>query len=313
MEEPVASTPPTNVAHGAARLTWRKIVLLVLLLAAGAWLGLGYLQVRQERSALRELALLGGEVGERTQSNAPRWLQSLLGEEFFTDASKITFQPGEINSSRLAPLALLRSLESVDLSLTNADDRAVPFLARLPELTTLFLKGTAVTDKGVAGLAHAAKLERLDLSGCPITPAAGESLAEIRSLRFLWLDDTPLGDAGPQSLSLLRLEFLSLNRCQLTDASGEQVRRMNTLRSVRLAGNTIGDPALTEIGQMQPLSNLLDLSDCPVTDAGLESLGQLIYLRSLDLRGSQATSAGIMRLRRTLPRCRILADASPEG
>lgn len=156
---------------------YRLRTLLVLVLFAS--IGMSWVAVRMERARRQQAALAAiGKSGPMlcsTEGAAPPglgWLESVLGEGFFTRVVEL-----RINHSKT----------------TNAD---LAHLRDLPELRLLLLDGPNVTDAGLAHLEGLPHLQTLWLYRAPITDAGLEHLGSVPHLERLVLHDTRVTKEG---------------------------------------------------------------------------------------------------------------------
>ena len=67
---------------------WTLLVVVTLFAIACSWLAVKIRQARREGQVVAEIEELGGEV-TRKDSGAPRWLRTLLGDDFFVTVIQI--------------------------------------------------------------------------------------------------------------------------------------------------------------------------------------------------------------------------------
>ena len=322
----------------------------VVVLTAAVFLTVMYRQAARQREAVAAVRRLGGWVcyncrydasGRMTSASppGPRWLRSLLGDDFF----------GRVEGVKLSSVERLEGLGDFQLlsrPCPGVTDDAMRHVAALPDLQWLALSGTEITDAGLAQLEALAGLQRLWLDDTQVSDAGLEHLAALTRLRTLSLRRTRTSDAGlvhlaalagldrlhlegtdctlPGVLHLLTglqnrslpeaLTVAGLAKCDdagqvvsldlSTTGAGDEalthVERLPHLQWLFLAGTTITDAGLVHLEKLSELT-LLDLTDTDVTDAGLEHLADLKKLRDVHLTGSKATPAGIRLLRQRLP------------
>jgi hypothetical protein len=111
--------------------------------------------------------------------------------DFLAPAPQFRQQADEAISDRgLAGLASLTKLRELSLYWWGADDKWLPFIAKLPHLEILVLGGEAdarVTDAGLGNLSNMRSLTFLDLRGAHVTDAGLdhlEGLVNLKCLRF---------------------------------------------------------------------------------------------------------------------------------
>jgi hypothetical protein len=197
-------------------------------------------------------------------------------------------------------------------------------LAAFKKLAHLELSGAQVTDESLRvlcdlGLVHTlgqtrprwrdpvpktdAEVVALDLSGAGLTDGGMKELARLKNLTFLDVRKTQVSGAGLRDLApLKKLVTLHLDREQMTDA---------TLHNLRAAGLLHALADAKAKGNARPRSadevHVLTLNGT-LTDAGLLELVGLKNLTELHLVQTNVSDAGITRLRKALPECRIFID-----
>lgn len=104
-------------------------------------------------------------------------------------------------------------LAEADLTLSTMDSAALSGLAGLKSLRSLNVSQTAADDAFVASLSDLPCLEILNLFGTKVTPASADSLAKTKSLRTVYVAGTGFDAAGALALEQ-----------KLTAANGRPVR-----------------------------------------------------------------------------------------
>ena len=100
---------------------------------------------------------------------------------------------------------------------------------------------------------------------------------------------------------------LSLTRTNTGDSALVAMARMPHLTQVQLAYTQVSDAGLVHLRGLQHLE-VLNLVGTKISDAGLRSLETLPRLRSLYLLETNTTADGVARLRRAMPRLRIVRE-----
>ena len=108
-------------------------------------------------------------------------------------------------------------LVEADLTLSTMDAAAMSGLAGLKSLRSLNVSQTAANDAFVASISGLPALEILNLFGTKVTPACGDSLAKMKSLRTVYVAGTGIDAAGAKALEE-----------RLTVAHGRPVRIVGT-------------------------------------------------------------------------------------
>lgn len=147
----------------------------------------------------------------------------------------------------LEPLAQLISLQSLNLSNTNASDLTP--IRNLPDLVSLNLANTKVSD--LSPLKYATEVEKLDISNTKIT-----DIAVIEKMT--------------------ELVELNLKRTRVTDISA--LSKLITLRKVNLK-----ETKITALNPIQELTALTDLNLSSTAIQELAPLSQLTNLQYLDI------------------------------
>jgi internalin A len=251
-----------------------------------------------------------------------------------------------VGDSDLASLAEVRTLSRLDLSQTRISDHGLRQLKNAPAIADLNLRyAELITDEGISALKTWKHLKRLDIEGTKVTDSALQHLSSLGSLETLNIGYVLVTDAGIEALtSLTHLKELTLGGNKLTDAGLQALREMPGLTSLDLGGAQRTDSGLWSVSFTQPgleaiatlrdlrhlrlegtlisargletikglaRLDLLDLHDCArVADDAIPILAAMPMLHSVDLTGTKVTPAGLEKLRRAKPDCRILLAAS---
>jgi hypothetical protein len=265
------------------RFSLRFLMLLVVVLAIPmAW------KVNRAQNQRRVMAELGplhprvlydyqtsrinGVVTASTsaQPPGPAWLRKFLGDEYFVDIFQLMIDGPGVNDKTLALISTLPRLESVGLTNTaEISDDGLIHLAGMQSLEFLTLFSDRITGKGIAHLAGPKRLKKLWVSG----QVTDDYLQQVSKL---------------ENLELLHVYGVD----QITDSGLAQVAKLTKLRSLNL-----GDGGWFDSG----------VQDCmKVTDQGLENLHALKNLKDLELNTTEASRAGVEKLRNALPNCKVL-------
>ena len=91
---------------------------------------------------------------------------------------------------------------------------------------------------------------------------------------------------------------------KLTKANLEEVEELS------LEGTNITDAGLKELTKLKKLTELVLFGCKQITDTGLKELAKLTRLDVLWLSETKVTKAGVARLQKALPKCRIYSNAT---
>jgi F-box/leucine-rich repeat protein 14 len=180
---------------------------------------------------------------------------------------------------------------------------------------------------GVARADDEAIVKRLKAVGVPVGPFDSEGglavildknnldtalpeLCELRTLRSVCLNHLGLTDNQLRRVCALGVKHLHFCDCSITAARLKIVARARGLEGLGLTDTAIIDSTITDEGlaELKGLRDLkyLHLDGAALTDAGLHHFEGMKKLRQLDLGCCRnVTDAGVARLQKALPQCRI--------
>ncbi len=255
-------------------MRYRLRTLLIAISILGIWLGLQANRVNRQRRAVAAINAARAKLSydyERDNAlniipnaspSAPKWLRSLVGDDYFRRVTLVDFSFGYHDRQRLGfpPIAdddlqcllLLPDVRTLEIGRSEVTDTGLVNLRNLKHLRTLYLYHTKVSGSGLSHLQSLQHLECLDLKGAPVTPAGFQHLGKLNHLVSLGLDDTPLTDDDLQSLlTLTNLKTLTLGNTAITDAGLPNLARLTTLE-ILLLPPTISDDGLAKIKASLP-------------------------------------------------------------
>ncbi|KAG2696104.1 hypothetical protein I3760_07G043200 [Carya illinoinensis] len=201
-------------------------------------------------------------------------------------------------------LAVLRSLEVLNLANNFFEDSILPSLTQLSSLTTLVLAGNShlgnwTTAAGSKSLSRLDNLETLDISRTNFSRSTISSLSTtVKSSSLRNLNLAGLGMEGPlpaQELSAFEnLERLDLSDNRLTDGLTPKelhgLSKLSKLKHLILRGNNFGNQTFKVLGAQLPALESLDLSynymEGPLSIKEFHGLSKLSKLKHLDLSGN---------------------------
>jgi alpha-glucosidase len=217
---------------------------------------------------------------------------------------------------RLGGTVFLRDGQVVEVNLnrTKISDEQLALLTGFPALTDLSLEGTMIGDQGLAHLEHLAEFQWLNLYRTRVGNAGLAHLKRLSKLEHLPLGQTRVSDDGLAHLtSLRRLTYLGLRGDSITDAGLVHVGRLTSLTGLHLGQTNVTDDGMTLLEPLIRLKSLW-LHDTKVGDAAVPALARLKSLENVYLQRSHVTIAGVRKLTRALPFCRIYyrSEREPE-
>jgi hypothetical protein len=249
-------------------------VLTVAVALPCSWFAVKLQHAKRQREAVGEIETIGRGVAYYdwqvdadfnvlgSQPPGPKWLRSLLGDDFFQTVNLFRFDlmyfGGKATDAEVEHLVVLSQLRFLDLSRTQVTDAGVKHLRGLSELKLLNLEDTKVTDAGLGHLRDLSKLRELYLSGTPVTDAGLEHLKGLSQLQTLCLGGTQVTDAGTEHLKgLSRLAYLNLSDTQVTDAGLEHLTGLSRLKDLWLKGTHVSDAGTKRLQQALPNCEIL--------------------------------------------------------
>jgi Leucine Rich repeat len=275
--------PPAN------RRRWLRFslrTLLVVMTVLCVWLGFKVNAARRQKEAVEAIIKAGGTVTFGYQCvpvrgnpdalaldpnalpNAPAWLRTCLGDDFFRTADEVILNGRAISDEDLAQTMNLPGiwylfLTDVKVVRVDSDNQRL------------------IQDADLVGLGQLGELRRLALGKADINGFGLASLVNLKHLKSLNVVNTHVDDSGM-----------------------EYIGRIVPLADLNVGGTRISDSGLK---QLRSLTNLkaLNLDDTDISDAGLEYLKVLTNLTNLDLSGTRVTTQGIRELQKALPNTKI--------
>jgi serine/threonine protein kinase len=199
-------------------------------------------------------------------------------------------------------------LQYLDFLDTPLSDQGLAAVGRLKGLQSLNVVGTEVSDQGFRQL-DLPNLGGLSLARSKITDKGVSYIASLlRRIRWLSLQDTKVTDNGLTYLiDLNSLATLKLNRSQVTDNGMTRIKRLHRLSMLDLAGDNITDAGVSILSEMSALKEL-DLQNTKITDRSIDVLSRMRMLERLNVSGTGISAGGISRLKKSLPKCVVVAD-----
>jgi hypothetical protein len=169
-----------------------------------------------------------------------------------------------------------------------------------------------LTPRILDALKQFSNLEALSCSLKTADDALLERLPELTQLKkVVWFyqlgESGKVSEKGMKALTLLPVDTLRL----VWSPAGGRVARlapsMSSVRAFGVGGSPLTNDDLRELIKATQLT-FLALTECGLSDSDLELLAQMAWLRHLQLNGNKVTKAGVEKLAKALPECRITWD-----
>ncbi len=224
----------------------------------------------------------------------PRWLRSILGEDFFSDVHKLGIGGG--NGGIEPPDGWKAPLDARAVSESKCR-QALEIAAPLDQIRSLAIHDAVVRRDALDQLTCWGGLIDLRIDGCDVRDEDLAPLARAVNLRAAWLNREPIGDEALVYLrSCGRLRTLALGVTNVTDKGLSELARFPELRELWL----FHDAGITDLGIVHvarcPKLRFLELSSTNVGDEGVKALAQLAELRYLNLCKTWVTDEGVKHL-----------------
>ncbi len=182
------------------------------------------------------------------------------------------------------PLADLQRLQELNLSDTNAGDKAAAAIRQIPRIRSVRIGSDYLTDHGVQELSRAFSITELQLQSNSMTDRGLQALGNVNRLEKLTvLSDQVTGSRLGPLTRLPQLRDLSLVTAGLTDVAFDFLSQARTLQKLRLAHRGHKPPAaltnegLMKMAQATWLKELwLPRNDTGITEEKIDELQALM-------------------------------------
>ncbi|MEC8929728.1 MAG: hypothetical protein VX705_11010 [Verrucomicrobiota bacterium] len=140
----------------------------------------------------------------------------------------------------------------------------------------------------------------------PLTKMGSAKVIEAAIRKEL---NKPRGELTKADLG--RVTRLDLSFTKTDDANLKQLAELHNLAELGLAGTLITDTGFKKLTRLKKLTHL-DLGQTQIMDAGFKKkkLTKLRKLSWLGLKDTKITRAGVAELQKTLPKCKIIHNAT---
>ena len=153
---------------------------------------------------------------------------------------------------RLAHLAQLKSLRSLEISGQRLTDAGMVYLELLTNLETLVITDGPITNDGLSHCRGLLSLTKLDLGRTRVESL--EPVKHLTMIQTLSLPDTPIDDVGVAPIGGFRsLNELILSRTRVGDAGLARLADLAKLGVLKLDGTRISDTSLVQVARLAEL------------------------------------------------------------
>jgi hypothetical protein len=236
-----------------------------------------------DRPAAEKVLSLSGTVKVNDQANEIKAAAELPSEPF-----RLTFvslrENKQVTDADLAHLKDCKNLKGLIVSFTEVGDAGLAHFKDCTTLTDLELRYTKMTDAGLANFKNCKNLSYLNLTATNVSDAGLAHIKDCTSLKSISLDGTRVTDAG----------LAHLKDCK------------NLVEFIAPA-LPIGDAGLAHLKDCKNLINVY-LNDTNVSDVTLAQLQDCKNLALVKVQKTKVTAAGIDKLKKAFPECKIEWD-----
>lgn len=230
----------------------------------------------------------------------------LAGLAKANDLTKVSLQGSETTNQHLASIKTLTNVKQIQFLRTSVTGDGLANLAGLTQLEHLDLAGHEIDDASLVHLKGLKSLNSLDLGGSSVTDAGLDQLKAMTKLTDLRLNETKVTDTGLARVAAFKsLAVLDLGGTSVTDAGLEKLKVLTKLTDLWLRETKITDAGLAVLKNFPDLETLTLSDNAKITDAGLAHLTGFIKLRKVTLSKTGVTKAGVIDLKKTLPKVEI--------
>ncbi|WP_254507804.1 SMP-30/gluconolactonase/LRE family protein [Anatilimnocola floriformis] len=211
-----------------------------------------------------------------------------------------------VTSAGLVHLKDLKSLERLNVCLTNCTDEGFEQLAGLTNMKRMTVCASKITGSGFQHLGGMKQLESINLHSSPASDDGLAAIGKLPSLRRLEIVHTHVTDAGLAHLvSLEHLRQLHIHGPQTTEAALPFVGKLTRLYELDVYDRAASDATCAQIAKLPKLRKLMLVTGV-FTDAGVRELASMTTLENVTLDSAHMTDASLEALAK-LPNLRTLS------
>ncbi|MCA9108762.1 MAG: M48 family metalloprotease, partial [Planctomycetaceae bacterium] len=158
-------------------------------------------------------------------------------------------------------------LTMLEMNRTQANDRSLLVISRIPSVSHLFLQKTQVSDKGLSHLSKLPHLQSLVLSETNVTDDGLRHLANLIELRSINLRGTVITGLGLEHLTNLpALASIDLSQTKINDEVLKDLMTTPNLVAVQLQGTNVTLAGIREFWRVYPNMHISDVDEFPPGD-----------------------------------------------
>jgi hypothetical protein len=136
----------------------------------------------------------------RARNNAPAWLISALGVDYFNSVVLVDLDSPKVTNSTLDHLSALPGLKTLHISNASISSDGLGKLKGLNSLQTLTLNTDGIDDSALKYISKLPSLKTLELHGAHISDQGCLPLRVMAQLEILWLNETDVSEQGIEKL-----------------------------------------------------------------------------------------------------------------
>ena len=203
-------------------------------------------------------------------------------------------------------------LTEVNLNGTNFEPGKLTILGMFNDITDVSLENVRINEQDLSTLAKLPQLEWLNLYQTAIKDKGAQILSLSKSIKFLPVGQTGITDHGVFHLcEMKQLIYLGLRANRITDQSAQYFAQLENLESLYLGETKVSNQTVQKIATLPKLKKLW-LHDTKINDKSVPFLAKIQSLEELHIYATGITNEGAQKLRKQLPRCRIIHEVFPQ-
>lgn len=237
------------------------------------------------------------------------WNINLDRPDFWQTITDLDLSESDINDKTLRIVGQLTNLKKLNLRATEISYTGLARLNQLQQLATLELNSNQLNDQSLRALNRAGLIHTISAAtssyGKNNPSNRPDSPADVASLS-LW--HSPISDEGLKQFKEFE-NVIELYLCgsRITANGLDDLTHMTGLKILNLEDTQISEDGIQTLAQFKHLQSL-NLKNLAITDSATNDLTRVKGLIFLNIVGTKITSAGVEKLKRALPKCRIVSS-----